>query len=175
MTVFLVIIYPGSYNVTQLALASPFLALGLAHLISFLYRDKIFVSLLVAFAILNVGLYYHITRMPAEMVYETNHPGLIKLNQLINKNFKDHYVVIVVDWGLYYIQSLYGSLHQCVLFIDPMTRSDIQKIKEVLIKTKRKALFVGRADCFFFSSEFPHLKQFKIPFEVGAWEIRYES
>jgi hypothetical protein len=107
-----------------------------------------------------------------------NHPSLIKVDQLINTNFKDQYVVITVDFGLYYIQSLYGSPRQCVLFIHP-TRFDAQKIKEVLMKTGRKALFVGRAKDFFNFSwlikEFPHLTKFKMPFEAGTWEIWYES
>jgi len=62
---------------------------------------------------------------------------------LSNEYLSSQYAYIIVDWGMYYLQSLYGNRNQMVLYIEPFdSQQHIEQIRNVLRKTHRKALFV---------------------------------
>jgi len=89
-------------------------------------------------------------------------------------------VVIVVFCGMYYIKALYGPSQQCVLYIQPLNSEEqIIKIKEILNKTKRKALFISMANSesniSLIRASFPSLVELKTNFDAGPWRVLYEK
>ena len=70
----------------------------------------------------------------------------------INKNLKDpsisgSHIVVVVHWGAYFFQSLYGNKDQSVVYIEPMNSIQAAaQLKEIASRLGRKPLFIARKD-----------------------------
>lgn len=176
VTYFFILLYSPSWAASHTALSLPFLVLSLFYIVSRLRKDKVIVMLLIAFLTVNACYYYHLTKLSYHM---NNHPGLMKINTLLNKNFARRYVFIAIDWGIYYIQSLYGDKSQCVLYMEPLvSKEQIDNLKKILYLTKRKALFIGRVDSVsnlsLIREKFPTLVELKTEFDTGDWRVWYD-
>ncbi len=174
---FFISLYPGSWAASHTALSLPFLVLAFFYIASHLRKDRLIQILLIAFLTVNAGAYYHLTKLKYHM---NNHPGLLKINATLNDRFARAYVFIVIDWGMYYLQSLYGDKNQCVLYMQPLnSKKQIEAIKKILDTTRRKALFIGRAssesDLLLIKEQFPSLRTLKTDFDTGDWRVWYES
>ncbi len=166
-------------------LSLPFLILALTYIFSRLYSHKFAVLLAAAFLMVNIYLYYNITNL---QYWVCNHPGNVQLNELINKKFADRYVIVVTDWGMYYIKALYGPRSQCVLYMEPFNSEDqVTALKNILHKTGRKALFLKVSDSTkspwgyienppgFIKANFPSVIELKTRFDTGPWRVLYEK
>jgi hypothetical protein len=112
--------------------------------------------------------------------WPANHPAKAKLNELLNKKYSNKYVFVVIDWGMYYMKALYGPRQQCVLYMEPLNSGDqIVKLKEILYKTKRKALFISlvnsESNLALIRTSFPSLAELRTDFDTGKWKVLYEK
>ena len=170
---FLILRSADSWGMHHVVLSLPFLVLALFAVVSNLNNDKIVLVLTSIFVLTNCTLYLQLKDLP---VKPYNHPGKIKLNDIITKNYDKDHVVVVVDWGMYYIKALYGNKEQCVIYIEPLNNiSQINSIIEILNKTNRKALFFGRlpsnSDINLIQKSFPEIEELKTTFDSGEWRV----
>lgn len=166
-------------------LSLPFLILALTYIFSRLYSHKFAVLLAAVFLMVNIYLYYNITNLQP---WGCNHPGNVQLNELINRKFADRYVIVVTDWGMYYIKALYGPRSQCVLYMEPFNSEEqVTALKNILHKTGRKALFLKVSDSTmspwgyienppgFVKANFPSVIELRTRFDTGPWRVLYEK
>lgn len=177
MTFFLISRSQSAWAMHHVVLSMPFLVIAFFYLFSKVDDHKFKVLFAIFFIAANLSLYQQLTRLQYN---EPDHPSKYQLNELLNKDFSDKYVFIVIDWGMYYIKSLYGKKDQCVLYIEPLNdQEEIREIKEILNKTKRKALFIGKADSEsdleLIKRNFPSLLALNAPSGAGAWQVLYEK
>lgn len=158
-------------------LTLPFLILALAACIRAITNSKIYLAvILCSFVALNLSLFGQLKTLP----YNQRHHDFsqIKLNGFLN-GYSDKYVFICVDWGMYYIKSLYGNRDQCVLYIEPLNKTEqIAQVKGILKKLGRKAMFISVAptasDWKLIVKEFPGMQRLNTGFETGRWQVWYE-
>lgn len=173
---FFIAMHPKSLRMHHVVLSLPFLILALCYICSKLNKNRLIFVLLVVFCIVNLNLYRTLTKLKPQ---EENHPSLLRINQLLNKQYANQYVFVVIDWGMYYIKALYGEKNQCVLYIRPFNRSQqVAAVKKILNKLKRKALFIGRVDSHsslsLIKQHFPDIIELQTNFDTGHWRIWYE-
>ena len=132
-------------------LSFPFLILSLFSTIELL-REKypkvfpIIVSvLLLIFAVLNS---YFFINFPGQKVREHDDWSKIGIHRILqDEQLAKEYFYVVVDWGMYYYQGLYGPSEQSVLYIEPLNNENqISALKELSKKHNRKLLFIYRND-----------------------------
>ena len=165
-----------TYGMHHVVLSLPFLVLALSYIYSKVQGRLITIILAALFLMVNINLYFNITRLEYQF---SNHPNKIKLNELLNKKYANRYVFVVVDWGMYYIKALYGPRQECVLYIQPFNSEEqAVKVKEILHKIKRKALFIYSdytvSDIGLIKREFPSLIELRTDFDTGKWKVLYE-
>ncbi len=168
-----IFIHPKTWAMHHIVLAYPFIILAAFQLfaaVKHTYWAKASVSL---FAIANILAY---AAVPALKVQECNDPSLIKLNTFINSNYAHDHLIVVVDWGFYFIKSLYGPKDQSVLYIIPFDSSDEARLLDITAQVAgRKILFVGRqdseSDLQAIKGFYPGLKEVKTGFDTGKWRI----
>lgn len=95
---------------------------------------------IVLFVALN-GYFFAV--FPRQKIDAENDPSRIALNARL----KDHalatqYFYVVLDWGVYFYQALYGDRDQSVLYIDPMMPEDVARLKELKAQTGRALMFI---------------------------------
>lgn len=98
---------------------------------------------------------------------------------LQNEKLAKKYMYIVLDWGVYYTQALYGPKDQAVLFMLPFNRDRyIDQLKQLSEESGRKLLFVHR------ESRHPDIERMKHGFNVSRcpdidpsspWQIQLED
>jgi len=105
--------------------------------------------------------------------YEINH-------FLSNKEIANDYIYVVVDWGMYYFQSLFGDINQTVLYEEPF--SEIYQVEDLEIirsQTHNNFLFiynknVGATVTEFIKANYDVVEC--LPFKnSGSWGILYEN
>lgn len=173
ITFFCISISPISWAASHMALCHPFLILALFCTMSSLPKNKIISSLFIVFFVVNAMLYYRMTKLDYRI---ENHPAVLQINRMLSKNYADKYVFIIIDWGMYYTQSLYGNKKQCVLYLEPLDNiKQIDAIKKILHDTGRKAIFVGRIDSAsnlqLIQKNFPNLALANLGFECDKWRV----
>jgi len=161
----------------HVVLSLPFLVLALFYIYSWVQGRLFTIVLAALFLMVNLNLYINLTHL---QYWPTNHPAKIKLNELLNEKYSNKYVFVVIDWGMYYMKALYGPRQQCVLYMQPLnSKYQIVKLKEILNKTKRKALFISlinsESDLALIKTGFPSLVELKTDFDTGIWRILYEK
>lgn len=176
LTFFLIAAWPRSWAMHHVILSFPFLVLALAYILPQLRKSRLILGLFITFVAINAWLYFGLTGLKYRM---HDHPSKQAINELLNKKYADNYVFIVIDWGMYDLKSLYGDKDQCVLYIEPFdTMEEARGVKKILKKTKRKAMFVGRArsvsDLSLIKSAFPGLRRLDVDFDTGDWRIWYQ-
>lgn len=184
MTIFLISACPKSDSMHHIVLAYPFIILSLFYIFSKLPNNKVLLILIAVFIWVNITLFFSLAKLGGINDHCVNckyyeHKSKLVLNNLLNKRFGDKYVLVNIDWGLYYLKSLYGVRNQCVLFISPFDGPDkVMALKEILIKTKRKAVFimVKNTEGVFslIQSNFPDIIELQTDFNSGPYRIWYE-
>lgn len=162
----------------HIVLCYPFLIMAACYSISLINWNKLLASAFVLFLSVNLWLYASVAfmkPMPSE------HPSKIKMNEfLANHKLASKYVYVIVDWGFYYIQALYGDKDQCVVYINPFNRTDnVNMLRMVLAEVNRKSLFILRleseSDLDLIKASFPDLVDMPMGFDTGDWRIWYEK
>jgi len=168
----------------RVVLAYPFIILSLFYILSKLPNSKLLSILIAIFIWVNLTLFFSLTKFGGindycEKCKYYEHKSKLALNNLLNKRFRDKYIFVNIDWGLYYLKSLYGARNQCVLFISPSDGPDeVMALKEALNKTKRKAVFIIVKDTIenfsLIQSNFPDIIELQTDFNSGPYRIWYE-
>ncbi len=161
----------------HVVLTLPFLILALSYLYSKLRMNRLSLVLISLAIMVNLSLYSDLGRQKFE---EWNHPSKQKINNLVNKKFSGQYVFIVIDKGMYHLKALYGGRDQCVLYMEPLEKKEqIIRLKNVLDRTKRRAVFIGRTDSIsnlkLIKQEFPGLEELRTDFDTGKWLVWFEQ
>lgn len=161
----------------HVVLSLPFLVLALFYIYSRVQGRLLAIILAALFLLVNLNLYVNLTRLQP---WPANHPGKVKLNELLNEKYSNKYVFVVIDWGMYYMKALYGPRQQCVLYMEPLNSGyQIVKLNEILYKTKRKALFISlvnsESNLALIRTSFPSLAELKTDFDTGIWKVLYEK
>lgn len=162
----------------HIALAYPFLVVCLFQIGSLIgvrrMLTRVFIALFVA---INISLY---TEIPLLKPRKREHPSKIRINSFVNQYFSCDHVVVVIDWGLYYIKTLYGPKNQCVLYIEPFnTGKQVERLRNIQYSLSRKALFLGLensvSDLSLIKTEFPAIEAVQMPFDTGKWRVWLEK
>ncbi len=172
----------NTWGMHHVVMCMPFLVLALFAVFSELRKDKVVISLMVIFVLLNGSLYWQLNDHKYWHEKGLNYKGeahLPQINSLINEKFAKDHVVVVIDWGMYYIKALYGPKDQCVMFIQPLNSiSQINSLKDAMKKLNRKVLFLGKmpseSDLNLIKQNFPKLVEYNTGFDTGYWRIWVE-
>lgn len=177
ITLTMTILHPKTWAMHHIVLCFPFLILALFGIGVRTFSVKSVKIAVFIFIALNLAAYIGLTKLRPQ---ESDHPSKIKLNEVINRHFKDNYVIVITDWGFYYIKELYGDKSQCVINLTPLNKAkQIDLLKVILEKYSKKAVFLGRidseSDYMLIRKAFPDLKEFKTNFDTGKWRVWYEG
>jgi len=178
----LIIFTKNAWAMHHTILSFPFIIITFFYLISSLIKlnlkRKILNIWLVIFVFINLYFFYI---FPNQKIRIHDDPSKVKLNKVLNNEYlAKNYFFVVIDWSMYYIQSLYGNKNQSVLYFDPIKNIDeINKIKEISYKENRKILFVYNSkvqdnDIELIKSSF-NLKSCDLINEDSAWNILLEE
>lgn len=134
----------------HIVLSFPFLILSITKALADTLhtKRKFFTTTGLTLLILALGLYAPCWAKLSMVipVQETDSSRLQINNTLYDKNLSARYAYIAIDWGVYYLQSLYGNRNQMVLYIEPFNDlQQVKNVKNILIKTRRRALFIFRS------------------------------
>jgi hypothetical protein len=97
----------------------------------------------------------------------------------------DAYVYVVLDWGMYYLQSLYGSRSQLVVYIDPLeSQQQFDKLEAIAQRHNRRLLFIfmfnpqpsARKDLHLIESNVGSLERLSLPglAPSSLWQVWVE-
>jgi len=130
-----------SWAMHHVVLSYPFFIVGIAAQWSgYGHRKSRKVSALIWiwFFLSGASLYWHLRQLPPAQEAIV---GVIATNRYISQNFATDHVIVVVDWGLYYVQALYGPRSQSVLFVDrPGDFHLAARISSIATRLNRKLL-----------------------------------
>ena len=165
-------------------LSFPFFILSIFSTIELLrkYHPKKFPiivsALFIVFAVLSS---YFFINFPKQQVREHDDWSKIKIHKILqDQQLAKDFFYVVVDWGMYYYQGLYGPDSQSVLYVEPLnSQSQIDALKELKGKHNRKLLFVYRNDqssssLNLIKNSF-HLKEYGTTLENQIWRIMLED
>ena len=160
----------------HVVLCFPFIILAIFYIYSRFRADRFVVWMVAVFLMVNLSLYWHLTTFRS---HRYSHPSNARVINLIHERYSNEYVIVIVDWGLYFMQALYGDKNQCVIWIEQWdSREKNTGIKEVLHTTNRKAFFVGFWDSQqkwnIIKQRFPDLVQLKTDIDTGEWIMWYQ-
>lgn len=175
-TFFLICLIAETKAMHHVVLSFPFLILSLASFASQIPKGKLLLFLSFVFLAVNFYLYFTITKADYRGFKV---PFSLELNNLVNQKFGDRYVMVVIDWGIYYLKALYGPKNQCVLYMEVFRKpTQVSQAKKVLAETKRKVLFIARtesaSDLALIKQNFPDLVKFTPKLDMGQWTLWYE-
>lgn len=166
----------GEVIMHHVILCYPFGILAIFYVYSRLSADRFVVWMTALFLIVNLGLYRQATTLPTLRHSDMSN---VRVINLINERYSEGYVIVIIDWGLWYMQSVYGAKDQCVVWIDRWDESEpIARLKEILRNTGRKALFVGFWDSQHkwsaVKQHFPDIVPLRTDINTGEWRIWYQ-
>lgn len=93
-----------------------------------------------AFVVLNS---YYFLSLPRQKVDPENDASRIRLNaRLADAELSRDYFYVVLDWGFYFYQALYGHRDQSVLYVSPLTPARARELGKLQARTGRKLLFL---------------------------------
>jgi len=131
----------------HIILSFPFLIMGLIYAVKILknYFPKFAVIMITIAAISNIILGVSLLQ---KNPHPTDDRSKIKiLNYLNDGALSKNNIYVVIDWGMYYIQSLYGPKDQTVLYIDPLNSvSQINSVKKIAAKGDKNVIFILRTN-----------------------------
>ncbi|HPO48924.1 MAG TPA: hypothetical protein PLO89_01235 [Spirochaetota bacterium] len=120
----------------HIILSFPFLILSIAFAVKAVYNffPKTTIVLFILLMFFNSFL---TLKLVSKNPLPTDDKSKIKILNYLNKKEKaQKNLYVIIDWGMYYISSIYGPKEQIVLYIDPLT--EIYQLKEVENIAKRK-------------------------------------
>jgi len=127
------------------------------------------------FLALNLYMFY---RLPQEKVQSSNDISRYRVNQILeNDKLANNYFYVVVNWGYYYIQGLYGPKNQSVLYIEPLdSEFKVNILKDFEARYNRKLLFVFNGQQGFSSDALKNLNLKECKLTKGlVWRIMLEN
>lgn len=132
-------------------LSFPFFLLSILAVIDLFRKHyaKKFARIAMISAIIFVFLNsYFFINFPKQRIKEHDDWSKIEIHkQLQNPELANDYFYVVVDWGMYYYQGLYGPSFQSVLYMEPLnSQSQIDILKQMSREHNRKLLFIYRHD-----------------------------
>lgn len=125
--------------------AFPFLYICIAILLKLVrkFYKQIAVLLYTGIILINVLLGFSVLSFQPEATDEWSRVRIIEdlqKNEIAHNN-----IYVVLDWGVYYILSLFGSKDQMVLYIQPLNDlSQVQEVKTIAQKYNRDLIFIAR-------------------------------
>ena len=151
LTLAMVFLNKEAWAMHHTLLAYPFLVLsllisleavregGFSHGRAGYYRRVVAVAVS-AFVALNS--YYYVL-LPRQKVDPENDASRIRLNaRLADAGLARGYFYVVLDWGVYFYQALYGHRDQSVLYVSPLTPARARELRKLQARTGRKLLFL---------------------------------
>ncbi|KJU87708.1 membrane protein [Candidatus Magnetobacterium bavaricum] len=181
LCLYLVNLSPHSLRGHHYVLAFPFLLLGIALSVEYIYRHvrALAVLLVLIVAVLNVGIAYKVVKTPTH--WHDDWSKVKVLDYLRQDSIASEYVYVIPDWGIYCLFALYGSKQQIVLYVDPFDNpSDITRIAEIAQRRNRTHLFIAQRSTFtnsrLINTAYPNLKlmEYLGYNEKDAWMIKAE-
>ena len=152
LTLFIIIRTKNSLHMHHAILAFPFLILSILSIISLVINNKLLdkigyfqkrflIMLPVIFYILNAIFFNTFYKQP---IRNHDDPSKVVVNSLLNStDLAKKYFYVVIDWGMYYYQGLYGPKEQSVLYMEPLfLQGQIDQLKELSRSHNRKLLFI---------------------------------
>jgi len=158
-------------------LSMPFLILAMCASLKAAVKVRLWIKvMIVLFLVLNISLFVQLPTLSYEK--RNHHSNQIRFNEYLNKYSNTH-VFICVDWGMYFIKSLFGNSDQSVIEIRELKyEAHIERVKQILRKTGRKAIFIRtsatHSDWNSIRQHFPGLTRLVPEFETGLWEAWYQ-
>lgn len=136
---------PDSWAGHHIILSFPFLILSIAFAVKIVYAvlPKPTIILLLFLMVFSSIL---LTNLLSKNPLPTDDRSKIKiLNYLNNKKIAKENIYVVIDWGIYYISSIYGPSEQIVLYIDPLNSiSQMIDIEKIAQRKRRNITFILR-------------------------------
>lgn len=188
LTVVIILRTKASFWMHHAILAFPFLVLSIVSTMSFLWNNMevsvksrgIVIRWVALFILLNSFFFLTFKEQPLTIRGE-NDPSRIKLNKLLSESeLSKKYLYVVIDWGMYYYQGLYGDKNQSVLYMEPLVSIDqINQLKYLSERYHRKVLFIYDAkspssNMPLLYSYFP-LKRWDKVDESSVWQVLIED
>jgi len=152
----------------------PFLIWAAFYIISHIQSKRFVAALLGALFVLNVNIYYTLTTLDY-WEKDRNHPALYRFGQFLDERYQGTHMYAVLDWGFYYIKTLYGVKDQGVIYIEPFNSTMlVERLKQVLAMAHRKPIFIIKEDnvqgLALMKTYFPNVKHVETDFDTGMWQ-----
>jgi|GEM_PF-6212256 len=157
-------------------LAYPFMMLAVARSIqarpgAFLPR-----AALVLFLLLNASLFFKFPQMWETARSQGNFKAYVaELNDDLNAHYASDSVIVCVDWGIYFIKSLYGPRSQVVLSLCALKEGQLQQAADIARRLHRNLTIVGMRDNQLarklIVSHFPGGSELAAPGDKSPWRI----
>lgn len=165
-------------------LSFPFLILSIFSTIELLrkrYPKRFPIIISVLFVVFAAFNSYFFISFPTQQVGGHDDWSKMEIHKILqDQQLAREYFYVVVDWGMYYYQGLYGPDSQSVLYIEPLnSQGQIDALRELSKEYNRRLLFVYRSDSSNSSlslirSSF-HLKEYGTASENQIWRIMLED
>lgn len=184
LTVFMIIRTDGSWAMHHTVLSFPFLVMAMlstAHILKTQFggRYRLLIKLFfVSFIVLNS--YFFMEFQKQEIMGHSDWSRGTVNNVLNNRYLAENYFYVVIDWGMYYYQGLYGPDSQSVLYMDPLKNGrDVDNLKKLSEQYNRKVLFIyntvhSGSDLGLIKRSFP-VKDCKLLEKDTVWSILIEE
>lgn len=141
ITMFMVIRTIDSRYMHHAISAYPFLILSVISAIKCISLRSIFFRCFLIFMIMNIFYFMTFPSQPVEMYEDLSREKVRSI--LKNELLAEKYFYVIIDWGMYYYQGLYGPDKQGVFYMEPLNEYwQIEKLKELSKNYGRKLLFV---------------------------------
>jgi len=144
LTFFFIFSTKNSWAMHHTIFSIPFLILSFFVVANILKktRFKIFLtSWILIFFILNI--FFFLT-FPSQTIKSNDDKSKIEINSILQDRYlSKNYFYVVIDWGMYYYQGLYGNKLQSVLYMQPLNKQEqIDQLKNLSVGYDRKILFI---------------------------------
>ncbi len=177
VTVLLVTSSERSWAAHHLVLAAPFALLAGFEILDRLPATAWRRAGIASFLAINLILHAQLLARPTSTRAS---PHLPAINAELDREFAAAHVLVVVDWGLYYVKSLYGPAEQAVLHHWKLERpAQLDAIQAVAKNLDRPLAFVGRrrssSDWNLIRSGVPGLLEYQTDTPMDDWIVLYQS
>lgn len=144
LTLFFIIRTKQAVYMHHAILAFPFLIIATMHAIKLLRNHfKVFAAQwFLIFLALNSFFFFTFTTK--NVLHPSDHPSQEVIHKILSSpSLAKKYFYIIVDWGMYYYQGLYGPKWQSVLYLEPfLDHFAVNGVKNHVNVYGRKPLFV---------------------------------
>lgn len=180
VSIALVALSAKSHAAHHVQLGLPFLILALYELLAPLSGRRLVCLLVVLFVLLNSLLYLQFVELRHEGITSRASRDLETMNDALNERFAERYLIVCIDWGFYYLKSLYGPPEQAVVHFWGLKRpAQLRAVQATADRLGRKLLFVGwdqgsRSDWKMIVGEIDGLREELPAWDGGRWRLAFE-